>query len=124
MPNFLSRLRKKKHWCAFLTIASTWEVQNRLSVIVTPRNLVLFTLSSFLSEVNDQFFSFGNVERLFSKDVVKLERVQKRFTRMLPELEDLSSRESLNRLGLFALECQRLREDLIEVYKIMRGMDR
>eukprot|EP00061_Rhincodon_typus_P008496 g31146.t1 len=30
MPNFLSCLRKKKHCCAFLTIMSTWEVQDRL----------------------------------------------------------------------------------------------
>eukprot|EP00061_Rhincodon_typus_P015255 g42828.t1 len=57
------------------------------------------------------------------KDVVKLEEVQKRFTR-LPGLEGLSYKEVLNRLGLFSLEHQRLRCDLIEVYKIMRGMDR
>eukprot|EP00061_Rhincodon_typus_P001769 g15729.t1 len=43
---------------------------------------------------------------------------------MLPELEGLSYREKLNRLGLFSLELRRLRGDLIEVYKIMRGMDR
>eukprot|EP00061_Rhincodon_typus_P004210 g22010.t1 len=59
-----------------------------------------------------------------TKDVVKLEKVQKRFTRMLPELEGLSYRERLNRLGLFSLECRRLRDNLKEVYKIMRGMDR
>eukprot|EP00061_Rhincodon_typus_P000426 g11664.t1 len=48
----------------------------------------------------------------YGKDVVKLERVQKRFKKM----EGLNYRERLNRLGL--------RSDLIEVYKIMRGMDR
>eukprot|EP00061_Rhincodon_typus_P018091 g47114.t1 len=40
----------------------------------------------------------------YRKDVVKLERVQKRFKRVLPGLEDLSYRERLNRLGLFSLE--------------------
>ena len=55
---------------------------------------------------------------------MKLERVLKRFTRMLPGLEDLSYRERLNRLGLFSLERRRLRGDLIEVYKIMRDMER
>eukprot|EP00061_Rhincodon_typus_P000900 g13135.t1 len=60
----------------------------------------------------------------YKKDVVKLERVQKRFTGMLSESEGLSNRERLNRLGLFSLEHQRLRGNLTEVYKIMRGMDR
>eukprot|EP00061_Rhincodon_typus_P016396 g44591.t1 len=57
------------------------------------------------------------------KDIVKLERVQKRFRRMVPGLECLCYRERLNRLGLFSLECRRLRGGLIDVYKIMRGMD-
>eukprot|EP00061_Rhincodon_typus_P013113 g39282.t1 len=56
-------------------------------------------------------------------DVVKLERVQKRFINMLPGLESLSCRKRLTRLGLFSLEHQRPRRDLTEVYKIMKGMD-
>eukprot|EP00061_Rhincodon_typus_P005649 g25423.t1 len=60
----------------------------------------------------------------YRKDVIKLERVQKRFTSMLLGLEGLSYRERLNRLGLFSLEHWRLRGNRIEVYKIMRGMDR
>eukprot|EP00061_Rhincodon_typus_P008284 g30756.t1 len=59
----------------------------------------------------------------YRKDIVKLERVQKRFTRMSPGLEGLSYRERLNRLGLYSLERRRLRGDLIEVYKIMSNMD-
>ena len=54
----------------------------------------------------------------YQKDVETLERVQKRFTRMLP---GISYEERLNKLGLFSLERRRLRGDLIEVYKIMRG---
>ena len=46
--------------------------------------------------------------------------MQKRFTRMLPGFDGLSYKE---RLGLFSLERGRLRGDLIEVYKIMRGID-
>ena len=51
-----------------------------------------------------------------------LERVQKRFTRMLPGMERYEER--LEKLGLFSLERRRLRGDLIEVYQIMRGMAR
>lgn len=43
---------------------------------------------------------------------------------MLPGLMDYSYRERLDRLGLFSLERQWLRGDLIEVYKIMGGVDR
>ena len=59
----------------------------------------------------------------YRKDIIKLERVQKRFTRMLPGLDGLSYKERLDKLGLFALEHRRLRGDLIGIYKIMRGID-
>ena len=39
-------------------------------------------------------------------------------------MEDSSYEERLEKFGLFSLERQRLRGNLIEVYKIMRGMDR
>ena len=43
---------------------------------------------------------------------------------MLPGLDDMDYEERLNKLGLFSLERQRMRGDLIEVYKIMTGLDR
>ena len=42
---------------------------------------------------------------------------------MQPVLDGLSYKERLNRMGLFSLECRRFRGDLIEVYKIMSGID-
>ncbi|XP_062906374.1 uncharacterized protein LOC134347835 [Mobula hypostoma] len=60
----------------------------------------------------------------YRKDVNKIERVQRRFTRMLPAFHLLSYRERLNKLGLYSLECRRLRGNLIEVFKIVRGIDR
>eukprot|EP00061_Rhincodon_typus_P016532 g44798.t1 len=58
------------------------------------------------------------------KDISKLEIVQKRFARVLPGMEDLSYKERTDRLGLLLLERRRLRGDLIEVYKIMRGIEK
>eukprot|EP00061_Rhincodon_typus_P011119 g35907.t1 len=60
----------------------------------------------------------------YRKDIAKLERVQKRFIKRLPGMEGLNYRERLDRLGPLSLECRRLRGDLIEAYKIMRGMDK
>eukprot|EP00061_Rhincodon_typus_P003151 g19407.t1 len=56
----------------------------------------------------------------FGKDIIKLEKVQKRFTKMLLGIEGLSYKEKLDRLGLYSLEHWRLRGDLIEVHKTMR----
>ena len=44
---------------------------------------------------------------------------------MLPGLDGLSYKERLDRLGLFSLECRKLRGDewQMEVYKTMRGID-
>lgn len=58
------------------------------------------------------------------KDGIKLERVQRRFMRMLLQHEDVSYRERLGRLELDLLAHRRLRGDLITMSKIMRGIDR
>ena len=50
-------------------------------------------------------------------------RVNRRFNRMSPGLEGVSYEERLNKLGLFSLERQRSRGNMIEVYKLMRGID-
>ena len=42
---------------------------------------------------------------------------------MLPGLDGFSYKERMDRLGLFCLGRRRLRGDLTEVYKIMRGID-
>eukprot|EP00061_Rhincodon_typus_P011775 g37044.t1 len=60
----------------------------------------------------------------YKKDVIALEGVQRRFTRMLPGMDKLSCKERLDGVGLFSLEHRRLSGDMIEVNKMMRGMDR
>ena len=51
----------------------------------------------------------------------KLEAVQRRFTKRIYGLQDISYRERLQILKLDSLECRRLRFDLILVYKILFG---
>ena len=57
------------------------------------------------------------------QDIVLLEKVQKRFTRMFPGLRSLSYETRLDFLGLMSLEMRRLRADLIEVFRILKGFE-
>jgi len=56
----------------------------------------------------------------FKKDKFKIEQIQHRFTRMFPELTDKPYGASWDIHGLWSLE-ERVRADLIEVFKIMRS---
>ena len=58
------------------------------------------------------------------KDIIAIEGVQRRFTRLIPGMSGLSYDQRLHRLGLYSLEFRRLRGDLIETYKILKGLDR
>ena len=57
-----------------------------------------------------------------AKDIRTLERVQKRFSKILPALHDLSYHVRLERLGLERLEARRIRADLVLTYNIIYGL--
>uniref|UniRef100_K7EZW8 Reverse transcriptase domain-containing protein n=1 Tax=Pelodiscus sinensis TaxID=13735 RepID=K7EZW8_PELSI len=56
----------------------------------------------------------------FKKDMEKLEMFQRRVTRMIKGLENMSYKGKLKKLGLFGLEKIRLRGDMIKVFKYLK----
>ena len=57
------------------------------------------------------------------KDIDKHERIQRRATKMFPELRDLSYESRLLQCGLTTQKTRRLRGDQIEVFKIVNGYE-
>ena len=57
------------------------------------------------------------------KDVIALEKVQRRATKIIPSLRNKPYHDRLKALNLYTLETRRLRGDLIEVYKILHGLE-
>ena len=59
----------------------------------------------------------------YRNDIDKLEKVQRRATKMVEGLEDYSYEDRLRILGLTTLETRFLRADLVEVFKILRRFE-
>ena len=57
------------------------------------------------------------------KDTDKVQRIQQRATKIIPELRDLSYENHLLECGLTSLETRRLRGDQIEEFKIVNGYE-
>ena len=57
------------------------------------------------------------------KDISKLEKVQARATKMISECKNLDYNSRLLKTGLISLEDRRIRGDLIETFKIIKGFN-
>ena len=57
------------------------------------------------------------------KDIKSLEKVQRRATEMVPAVKNMSYNVRLKEVKLFPLEVRRIRDDLIEIFKTLHGLD-
>ena len=57
------------------------------------------------------------------KDIEKLEKVQRRATKLISECRGLSYTDRLRVTGLTTLEQRRDRGDMIEVFKMLKGLN-
>jgi len=57
------------------------------------------------------------------KDIDRLERVQRKASKLVKGFKKLSYEEHLDRLNLTTLEKRRMRGDLIETYKLLTGRE-
>jgi len=58
------------------------------------------------------------------KDIDMIERVQRRATKLVDGLKDVNYWDRLEATSLISLEKRRIRGDLIQVFKIMKGIDK
>jgi len=58
----------------------------------------------------------------YKKDVTLIEKIQKRFAKMIPFVKHLLYKTILQKLNLWSLEDRHIRADLIEVFKIIHRL--
>ena len=58
----------------------------------------------------------------YQKNKTLIERIQRRFTKLIPQLKTVSYEERLKETGLWSLEERRNLADLIEVYKSWKNL--
>ena len=58
------------------------------------------------------------------KEIIELEKVQRKATKLIPTIRKWSYEKRLNYLGLTTLECRRARGDIIQYFKANAGFNK
>ena len=119
---FTSNLKFDKHISSIVNKANRVIGLIRRKFTFMDKNLFLTLYKALVRSTLD----YGNIIFYPSskKNKQMVENVQRRATRLIPELRELSYTERLTELKLSTLEYRRKRFDLIQVYKIVHGFDK
>ena len=118
-------------------VASNWKPSAHIAKIAAKANSMLGRIRHTFTFMNKQMFMklYPSLVRThmeyavqawspqLNKDIILLEKVQQRATRLVPDIRDLDYKSRLASLGLMTLSERRRRGDLIKVFKIMHGFD-
>ena len=111
-----------------MLIGSKQKVCNTdLNVSIAGSSVVQVNYVKCLGVIIDESLSWGPhveyVKKTVSSNLGMLEKIQRRATKLIPELRYLRYEERLKECGLTTLETRRLRGDQIEVFKILNGYE-
>ena len=106
------------------TAVATKEANSRLGLI--KKSFVVLdniTLPLLYTSLVRSHLEYGNIiwGPFYSEDRKSIERIQKRATKLIPELRDLPYGQRLRHLDLPSMQHRRRRGDMIMTYKIMTG---
>ena len=84
------------------------------------------TLPKLFTTMVRPHLEYGNVIWCprFQRDRIEVEKIQRRATKLIPNLRSLPYKDRLVALGLPSLYYRRRRGDMLQVYKILKGIDR
>ncbi len=104
---------EKKCNCLLGYIKHQFQYRNKKIVLTLYNSLVLPHLQYCI-----QFWSPSLI-----KDINRVEKIQARATKLIPEMRHLSYANRLQALGMSTLKARHIRLDLIQIYKILHGVD-
>ena len=120
-----------------ITIDKQLKFQAHIGIQVKKANQILGIIRRSFTYIDEEMFSvlYKSLVRphleygssvwsvIYKKDAIQLENVQRRATKMVPNIRNLTYSNRLKHLGLPTLQYRRLRTDIIQTFKIIKDID-